>query len=98
VSHPPHSPIRDGPDNKTPKVETKLFARVNRFDQPIKTWDKMFLKIFEQKCKVEEQISNSIKLNQLTKAKYNSQFLLLPSTLRIKKPKIFKEISVSEFK
>ena len=24
----------------------KLFARVNRFDQPIKTWDKMFLKLF----------------------------------------------------
>ena len=28
------------------KVEKKLFARVNRFDQPIKTWDKMFLKLF----------------------------------------------------
>jgi hypothetical protein len=35
-------------DNKTPKVEKNLFARVNRFDQPIKTWpwDKMFLKLF----------------------------------------------------
>ena len=32
-------------DNKTPKVEKNLFARVNRFDQPIKTWDKMFLKL-----------------------------------------------------
>ena len=31
-------------DNKTPKVEKTLFARVNRFDQPIKTWDKMFLR------------------------------------------------------
>jgi hypothetical protein len=31
-------------DNKTPKVEKIVFARVNRFDQPIKTWDKMFLK------------------------------------------------------
>ena len=33
-------------DNKTPNVEKILFARVNRFDQPIKTWDKMFLKLF----------------------------------------------------
>jgi hypothetical protein len=33
-------------DNKTPKVEKILFARINRFDQPIKTWDKMFLKLF----------------------------------------------------
>jgi hypothetical protein len=33
-------------DNKTPKVEKNLFARVNRFDQPTKTWDKMFLKLF----------------------------------------------------
>ena len=28
------------------KVGKNLFARVNRFDQPIKTWDKMFLKLF----------------------------------------------------
>ena len=33
-------------DNKTPKVEKNLFARVNSFDQPIKTWDKLFLKLF----------------------------------------------------
>ena len=26
--------------------QKNLFARVNRFDQLIKTWDKMFLKLF----------------------------------------------------
>ena len=78
-------------DNKTPKVEKILFACVNCFDQPIKTWDKMFLKLFGTKVQGRGT-------NQLTKAQHNSQFLLLLSTLRIKKPRIFKEISVSEFK
>ena len=78
-------------DNKTPKVEKILFARVN---QPIKTWDKTFLKLSEQKCKVEEQISQYKTESTDKTAKHNSQFLLLPSTLRIRKPKIFKEISV----
>ena len=45
-------------DNKTPKVENILFAidYNNSFDQPIKSWVKMFLKLFRMKCKVKEQI------------------------------------------
>jgi hypothetical protein len=75
-------------DNKTQKVEKNSLALIALISQS-KLGTKCSENCFEQKCKVE---------NQLTKAKYNSQFLLLPSTLRIKKPKIFKEISVSEFK
>ena len=79
-------------DNKTPKVEKNLFARVNRFDQPIKTWDKMFLKLFWTKVQGRgTNFKQYIKTESTDKSRQiQLTVFAIASTLRIKKPKIFK--------
>jgi hypothetical protein len=75
-------------DNKTPKVEKSLHAcsldRVNRFDHAAnQNLRQNLLKIIvlNKSATSRKKYSNSTKLKQLTKARHNSQFLLLSSLM-----------------